>query len=241
SFTVSNFTPVLKVGGVPLKIYLLSRKNMPSPKALAVQAAEIVLELCAFYATFLVLLFFLSLDGAIPVQFGYIGLALIALVAAAPFAYKRLLSPKNLEKLAGAVILRYSRLSPLPFSRMFRSSLSSIVRNRQVLLLSVATSVSAYLLEFIRIYLVFTALGIDVGAIFIVSVWVIGLVLGALPGLPAGLGVVEGGTISALAILGVPAALATSFIMLDRIVALWIPLVFGVAITANLKLKTLPR
>lgn len=92
-----------------------------------------------------------------------------------------------------------------------------------------ATALTAivWLLEGARMFFVAAAFGVDLTPASATLVALLASLLTVVPITPAGLGVVEGGTIIALRLLSVGDADAGSIAIMDRIIAYWSVIVFG--------------
>ena len=95
-------------------------------------------------------------------------------------------------------------------------------------LLGVAVLTSAvWIMEGLRLFLVATAFGVELSPASSLLVALLASLLTIMPLTPAGLGVVEGGTIIALKLLDVGAIDAGSIAIVDRIIAYWSVILVG--------------
>ncbi|MGC9310162.1 MAG: lysylphosphatidylglycerol synthase transmembrane domain-containing protein [Candidatus Aenigmatarchaeota archaeon] len=239
SNSVNLITPVVKAGGIPLKVHYLSKTNIPSIRSCALVIGEIATETISFYSTFVVLLLVLILTHRLPPAYAYIGFGLAALIILVSLLlFKIMLSPRTLRRLIKGVILRFTSMDPRLSSKIFNCSMQSFLKNRQLWTNTLSISFFCRFLEFLRIYLVFLAFGFGATLGVVLTIWVVETLLSGIPWFPGGLGLVEGGTISLLSLLSIPglsAAMASSFILFDRIAGLWIPLAIGLLAAAEIK------
>lgn len=236
SMTVNTLTPVVNAGGIPIKIYGLSQKNIPTSKVLATMFAELVFEIIAFLSTIVVLLIFTSTTNAALKPLQYLGLFLIFAALFATKILPRLASQKNIEYLSEKILPRFTKLTPQNFSKSFRHSLEKILTDKKIALLSISISFAGLVLEFARMGLILFALGVSPNITLILTIWTLIKLISTIPILPGGVGIVEGGMIPILTFLGLAPAISTSFILLERLIGLWIPVAIGTIITSRLKI-----
>lgn len=91
----------------------------------------------------------------------------------------------------------------------------------------VLLTLSVWLLEGVRVWLVATAFSVELAPQDALFVALLASLLTVIPLTPAGLGVVEGGTIVALKLLGVSAVDAGSIALIDRGIAYWSVILVG--------------
>jgi uncharacterized protein (TIRG00374 family) len=109
--------------------------------------------------------------------------------------------------------------------------------SRQGLLgVAVLTSV-VWIMEGLRLFLVAAAFGVELSPASSLLVALLASLLTIMPLTPAGLGVVEGGTIIALKLLSVGAIDAGSIAIVDRIIAYWSVIVVGAVLYLVTKRK----
>jgi uncharacterized membrane protein YbhN (UPF0104 family) len=94
-----------------------------------------------------------------------------------------------------------------------------------------AISVLIWLGEGLRVLLVARSLGSDMAPTTALFIALMGSLLTTLPITPAGLGVVEGGTIAVLvSVMGMNPTLAASIVVLDRVIGYWSVIVVGLVL-----------
>jgi uncharacterized protein (TIRG00374 family) len=91
----------------------------------------------------------------------------------------------------------------------------------------VALTLAVWFLEGLRVWLVAAAFAVYLSPQDALFVALLASLLTVVPLTPAGLGIVEGGTIVALKLLGVSALDAGSIAIVDRVVAYWSVILFG--------------
>lgn len=227
---VSMITPLAKLGGEPLKMYML-RGNVGSHNASAAVAIESIMELASsLFVIFVVSVLFF---GQIPASFvmAFLGF-LIILGIGTGLLVKIFFTPKWLNHIVNWISAKMARMLEVEkkdYAGMFASAFYSMWRNKTALFGAFTISVAMKVLEMLRLLVIFLALGIFLPFNTVVIVWSIILVVMFIPWLPGSLGLAEFGGISALLAFGLTPALAASSMVLDRLVSFWLTLLIGLA------------
>jgi len=234
--SINLMTPVVKVGGIPMKVDYLSKANVPSIMSCASVVGEIVTETLSFFSTLVVLMLYLIFTDRLPMQYAYLGSVIVIIFGLLlVFALQIMLSRQRLENFIKKVILRFTTIDATLASKQFNCSLNSYLNNRPLLYSTLFISFFCRILEFARINLIFLALGLNVSLGLIVTIWVLEAFFSGMPWLPGGIGLVEVGSIYALTLLMVPLAIATPIILVNRLVGHWTPLILGGIVLSSLK------
>lgn len=91
-----------------------------------------------------------------------------------------------------------------------------------------ALSVIAWLLECLRLYIVFYAFNVDISFVAVIIIFLIANIIGVLSALPGGMGSIEVSITGLLVIFGVPGTLAGSIALADRLVSFWVVTALGI-------------
>jgi hypothetical protein len=226
--SINLLTPIIRVGGEPVKLYYISKNDIPTTKASASVVIEISSELISLYTTLLFLVLLLSSISYFPSEFLYASILLfVFFVISFFFVLRFLFKEDKIERIIRNYILKFFKTNVRVTSKLFSSSLKTLFTDKKLELKIFSISFFCRLLEIIRIYLIFKAIDYIVPINLILSVWVLQLLFSMIPWLPGGLGLVEGGTISALLFLGIPLQISSSLILLDRTLSFWMPVIFG--------------
>jgi len=233
--TVNLITPVVKMGGIPLKVDYISKTGVPSIISCASVIGEMVTETISFFSTFLVLVVYLVVTGWLPGSYIYLESAFLIVFGVLLFvALNILLSRSNLEKFIRNFVLRFATVDAKKASYQFNCSITSYIGNRLLLYSTLSLSFLCRLLEFARINLIFLALGFNVSLSLIFTIWVLEAFFSGIPWLPGGVGLVEIGSISALTLMNIPLLIATPLILINRLVSHWTPLLVGGFVMSSL-------
>ncbi len=225
---VNQLIPIIKAGGEPIKLYYLTKSDIPTTKAGPSVIIEITSELISFYITLLILIIFLSTTKLISVGFLYIGIILSVLcLTGFFFVFRILLDKTKIEKFIEKYILKFFKTDAKMSSKVFTSSFKNLLCNKGLCLKIFSISFLSRFLDFFRIYFVFLAINFPVSFTLVLVVWVLMVLFSLIPWLPGGLGLVEGGTISTLLILGIPTSFSSSLLLLERFLSFWIVIIVG--------------
>ncbi len=227
---VNLMTPFTKIGGEPLKIYVL-RQFFGTSKASAIVTIDSVVEIIsAFLVVLFTTIIFHSELGERLLLIFVVFLVVAFLVLAA--VLKLILSPRWINKIHNFLSKYVHRLKDdkaMDHINMFYNAFRTLTKERGLMAGIFGISFVAKLLEFLRMWLIFLALGVSVPVSTIVIVWCIMLVLMMIPWLPGHLGLLEFGLVAAFIAFGIQAEISTSMVVIDRLISFWFVLVIGFA------------
>lgn len=233
--TLNLLTPVIKIGGIPLRVNYVSRTNVPSIISCASVVGEIVTESISFFTTLTIILFYLAMTHSLPQQYLELSVALLIVSIIVLLMFLQIIfSRRNLEKFIRKWILRFTTVNATLAAKQFTCSINAYISNKPLLYSTFFISFFCRILEFARIYAIFLALGFQVSLGLVLIVWVLEAFFSGLPWIPGGIGLVEIGSISALTLLNIPIAIATSLIIINRMISHWTPLAIGSVIMSRL-------
>lgn len=225
---INNMTPVAKMGGEPVKAYLLKGKyKLRMRKGLATILSDLTLEFIASISLVIVAMF-LYLVVFSPPTWMYIILSLFILFSLVALAgimgvYSRKNMLPRLIKWAGR---KSKKLEPYTkrmiegyedFQEAFRKGLKDKKTLSKGMFLSGLMKVS----EIVKYYFIFLAMGYSIGLVELFIIMGITAMLLTIPATPGSLGILEGGLISTFVLLGVPPDIAAAAVFLDRLVWFW--------------------
>lgn len=93
-------------------------------------------------------------------------------------------------------------------------------------------SLLSWLLECVRLYVVFYAFHLQIDFVAIVIIFLLANVVGVLSALPGGMGSIEISLTGLFVLFGVPNALAGSIALIDRLVSFWLVTALGIIFSA---------
>ena len=225
---VSLVTPIAKVGGEPLKIYML-RQFFGTTKASAIVAVDSFVEIISTVLVVLLAVIFFAPQLGAHLLFTFV-LFLIVIFLILGVILKIIFTPKWLGRIINWIVRRISRFQNVDnkdYATLFYKALTTLIKDKKMIFTSFGLSFFIKLLEFMRIWIIFLALGFIVPFSTIVIVWSIVIILLMIPWLPGSLGLVEFGGVSAYILFNISAAAAASAVVLDRLIAFWFVLLIG--------------
>ncbi|MGB3634969.1 MAG: lysylphosphatidylglycerol synthase transmembrane domain-containing protein [Rubrobacteraceae bacterium] len=119
------------------------------------------------------------------------------------------------------------RLVPVRFRETYRRLAHGMSGSVARVPALVGYSIAGWAIESATLYLVARSIGADISVWGAISVALVASLLSVFPFTPAGLGVAEAGIILALGWLGVPADIAATIAILDRLITYWSIVFFG--------------
>lgn len=222
---INLLTPILKIGGEPLKIIYLGRMKIKHAKAASFVAVEIFSEVLGLYSVLLLLIAIMSVKKLLPSSLLYPGLAAIILALLGfVFALRVLPSSSKIENILQKFLRKELAKEA---SAIFSKNFHRMIKDKRLIFKTLSLTFLSKFLELGRIMLVFLALNVKVTFELIALIWIAYAVIGMIPWLPGSLGIMEGGLISVLLIFGISNEIAVSFVLLDRFLSLWIPVLLG--------------
>jgi len=239
-WTINMLTPLTKIAGEPSKMYLYKSKGMKVCDASAVVMVDSFTDIATMYfiaiiATITMFFFGIPLSVLIPFAFVmFVTLAIIAVLAAV------LLHPTTLRKLVNwgvKKISKYKKIDMEDYAANFQKAIKIIFADRTLLKGIFSIAFLMRILEFIRLWLIFVAIGLVLPPQIVVFAWTFLFVLAMIPWLPGGLGLMEAGGISAFILLGVPQAIAGSGVLVDRLLSFWLVIAIGFIVIWRMKIK----
>ncbi len=225
---INNITPVAKLGGEPIRAYLLKKiHNIPIRRGLATTISDLTIE---FFVSVLIVLssmilitfyiqppIWLSTILTVFILLSLIGLGSIIGI----YSNKRFISRiitwfidkvKRLKPLEKTILRRYS-----DFQNTFRKNL----QNKKVFMKALIFGIVMKFFDVMKFFFIFMSIGYTVGIPEIVVIMGITLMLMVLPGTPGNIGIMEGGMTYAFSLMGIPIEIAATAVFLERLLWFW--------------------
>jgi uncharacterized protein (TIRG00374 family) len=239
---VNNLTPSARGGGEPIRGYILSKySNSSFEKSFATVIADRGLDTFPFIVlaviTIVAAVFYLNLP-----DYALYSLIIAVLVLVAVFLVALYMS-FNIEfgrKVSLWLVRLIKRFSKKDHSKLeenalkaihgFQNSMRTMVKDRNVLLYGLPISFLIWILEIIRVYVIFSAFNVDVSLLVIAEVFIISTLIGLIPLLPGGLGAVDGIMIILFSAAGVPPSISAGATIVERLISFWMTSIIGIAL-----------
>ncbi len=232
---VNNLTPLARVGGEPVRAYVLKIKSkIRFTKGIASALSELVSEFISqilIVAISLPILFTIQASTWILVSFGFF--TFIYLLGGALLI--GIQDETRMKKLFTWLSYKFrkfsvmrARISKKFFS--FQSALKKNLSDRENLKRSLLLSIGMKIFETLKFYAIFLALRYEVSLLFCFALLAVAIIISVIPATPGSMGVMEGGLISFLILSGIPHGTAAAFVFIDRIITFWIPTATGMVL-----------
>lgn len=103
----------------------------------------------------------------------------------------------------------------------FQTSLKYLMKDRKVFFQALIIAFIVWILEILRVYVVFLAFGVNVSFGMIASVFLLSTLVGMIPALPGDIGAVDGIMILVYSMAGVPSSISTAVTLVERLISYW--------------------
>lgn len=239
---VNNLTPSARGGGEPIRGYILSKYSGSSfEKSFATVIADRGLDTFPFIVlaviTIIAAVFYLNLPDyaiyaliiAVIVLFG---LFLIVLYMSFNLEFGHKVSLWIVSIIKKFSKRDHSQLEEKALNSIhsFQNSMRTMVKNRNVMLYSLPISFLIWILEIMRVYIIFAAFNVEISFLIIAQVFIISTLIGLIPLLPGGLGAIDGLMIILFSAAGVPPSISAAATIVERFISLWMTSIIGIAL-----------
>ncbi len=246
----SNLTPGSRMGGEPVRAYLLNKEAKTSTRdSFATIVAERVFDIVGF-SLMNIAVIILAVYYHLP--FWIITAIIISLMIS--LGLTALLVFVSVNKKAGLkltrfflrkfkkIIARFTDYDSLEKrvskdALQYSSNVKKFMKHRKLWVIGISYTLLSWVFEITRVYLVFYALGANMGLVFILSMIVISALAGATPFVPGGLGVMESAMIIVYSAAGVGLVTAGVGTLIDRFICFWVFTVIGLIIAYYLGIQ----
>jgi len=240
---VNLATPFVQFGGEPVKIYLFKKHGLSTTHSSAIIAIDDLSEFATMFIMLLISAVLLLLTSELPMSLtiAFFAGLIISTVLIAVFFFV-CLNKRILESLIAKMISIANhfgithRRSPSHYATLFYNSFKFLLKNTKLLAKIFILSFFAKFMDFIRLWLIFLALGFLIPFDVVIYVWAVILLIRMLPSLPGGLGLVEAGGTAAFILFGISQSLSASAVILDRFISFWFVFLLGIVV-ASLKFR----
>ncbi|MFH1421090.1 MAG: flippase-like domain-containing protein, partial [Candidatus Aenigmatarchaeota archaeon] len=232
-------------------IYMLNKNGIPGYRASAIVATDTILEVVSiFVIIFLSMIAMTIVKGPsfsllVPILMA-LALAVVLFLAIFAVIFNRTLLRRLINfimrfaaKFSKSHLLVKARKKD--YAALFQNALENLTKDNKFVSKLVTITFLEKIVEFIRTWIIFLALGAFVPFEIIIFIWSITMLLGLVPGLPGNLGLVEVGGISAFIAFGLSNSLAGSGIILDRFISFWFMILLGFMFIWKDKLSTVVK
>lgn len=238
---VNNLTPSARGGGEPVRAYILGKYSSTSiESALATVIADRGLDTFPFIVlaiiTIVSMILYFDLS---PIWIISLITAVIIIIIVFVLALYVSIDDGAGEKFTNWIInilkffykKGYKKWSSKIKNAImeFQDSMRLMLKNRQVFVYGIPLSFLLWFLEILRVYFIFCAFGANVTMIVIAEVFIAATLIGMIPLLPGGLGVIEGMMIILYSMAGISPSISAAVTVVERLISFWMTSILGVA------------
>lgn len=238
---INNLTPSGRAGGEPVRAYLLSKySGTPFKKTFATVMGDKLFDTFPFAALAIIAMIYLifTIRLSFTVTATLIGVLILFVLLLGFIIYICINESfavrsikwvfRQVRKITKRDLDNYEKTTLEQVSG-FQDSLRYLMANKRVFFLAVLISCGAWLLEVVRVYVVFLAFGTDVSLGLIASVFLISTLVGMIPTLPGGVGAIDGIMILVYSIAGISSFISTAATLIERLISYWLVSFMGLA------------
>lgn len=238
---INNLTPSARGGGEPVRAYILGKYSRTSiESALATVIADRGLDTFPFIVlaviTIVSMILYFNLS---PVWIISLIVAVILIIVVFFLALYVSVDDGAGEKFANWITNTLKFFYKKGYERWslkiknaiieFQDSMRVMLKKKQVFIYGIPLSFLLWLLEILRVYLIFCAFGANVTIIVIAEVFIVATLIGMIPLLPGGLGAIEGMMIILYSAAGISPSISAAVTVVERLISFWMTSVLGVA------------
>ncbi len=228
---ISLITPIAKIGGQPLMIYL-TKEKIGSAKSSAIVLMDTIIDIISSTLLVAAILILFRTVIPYPLFLPLLVFTLLTILVTAGFM-KLFLSRKVLSRMLDWFlnkIRRFKKVNKIFHAHLFEKSFRLVLEDKKIMSAGMGLSFGIKFFELLRIWIIFTAIGILLSPVAILVIWAVMLLLLTIPWLPGSLGLFEFGTSSAFILLGLTSSQAAGGVLLDRFVSFWFVIFFSVVV-----------
>lgn len=239
SLSINNITPSGRGGGEPVRAYVLTKEvDIPFEETFATVIADRAMDTFPFIVlailTIVSVILNYNLDLAV-IAVLIIAVVVVVLVVAAivymsvdeGFGCKiknglvwllHKFSKKNTEEREVRLIDAVSG---------FQETMKLMLSDKRLLYYAMPISFLIWIVEISRVVLIFMAFGYPVSPIVIAEVFIISVLVGFIPFLPGGIGLIDGSMILFFSTAGVPSGISAAATVVERLISYWMTTFLG--------------
>ena len=239
SLAVNNITPSGRGGGEPVRAYILAKEgNFKFEDTFATVIADRALDTFPFIIlailTIIAIIFSFSLNPGLLAFLiicvvgisalvclliylcinGSFGVRLSSWIIKLARRFYKGYNENTDERIVDAVIT-------------FQSRMNSLLRDKTILYYALPLSFIIWVIEILRVYVVFLAFGARVSPILIGEVFILASLVGMVPLLPGGLGAIDGMMILFYSRAGITSSISAAATVVERLISFWMTTFIG--------------
>lgn len=239
SLSVNNITPSGRGGGEPVRAYVLTKEvNIPFEETFATVIADRAMDTFPFIV--LAILTIISVILNFNLDLTIIAILIIAVVAVilavAAIVYMSINEGFGQKVIGGLVWLlhKFSKKDTEQREKRlvsavngFQETMKVMLSDKDLMYYALPISFLIWIVEISRVVLIFMAFGYPVSPIVIAEVFIISVLVGFIPFLPGGIGLIDGTMILFFASAGIPSGISAAATVIERLISYWMTTFLG--------------
>ncbi|WP_409200387.1 UPF0104 family protein [Methanobrevibacter sp. DSM 116169] len=236
---VNNITPSGRGGGEPVKAYILSKKvNKPMEKTLAGVVSDKLLDTFPFVVLAIITIIAVTLYFPLP---SWMIAAMIVAVLLVMLVLFILMYMSFNDKFGNSIkewIIRlvrrfYKKCTSKTEDKVceviegFQDTMKLMFSHKNILFQALPLSFIIWIIEILRVYIVFLAFGVSVSPFLIGEIFIVASLIGMIPLLPGGLGAIDGVMILFYSSAGISPGISAAATVIERLISFWMATVLG--------------
>lgn len=245
SLAVNNITPSGRGGGEPVRAYVLKKEtDVPFESTFATVIADRALDTFPFIIlailTLILVIFNYSLD--LWIIFALILAVIVVIIVVVSIIYMSINESFGEKIINGLVWLLYKFSKRNTENRKeqlinavqgFQETMRITISDKNLLYYALPLSFLIWILEILRVCVVFMAFGYPISPLIIAESFILSVLIGFIPVLPGGVGLIDGTMILLFASAGIPSGISAAATVVERLISYWM--------TTFLGLLTIPK
>lgn len=239
SLAVNNITPSGRGGGEPVRAYILAKEgNFKFEDTFATVIADRALDTFPFIIlailTIIAIIFSFSLN---PGLLAFLIICVVGICALVCLLIYLCINESFGVRLSSWIIKLarrfYKDYNENTDERIvdavitFQSRMNSLLRDKTILYYALPLSFIIWVIEILRVYVVFLAFGARVSPILIGEVFILASLVGMVPLLPGGLGAIDGMMILFYSRAGITSSISAAATVVERLISFWMTTFIG--------------
>ncbi|MDR0913338.1 MAG: UPF0104 family protein [Methanobrevibacter sp.] len=236
---INNITPSGRGGGEPVKAYVLSKET---DEAFETTFATVIGDRALDTIPFLILAIITVILMIFSFNISYwIVNILIFGVFIVTIAFIILIYMSVNRKIAEKIITFVLRIIRIFYKKKqgtlektitkaivgFQETMSLMLKDKNVLFKALPLSFLIWISEILRVYIIFLAFGSQASPIIIAEVFIVATLLGMIPLLPGGLGIIDGMMILLFSAGGINPEISAAATVIERLISFWMTTFIG--------------
>ncbi len=239
SLAVNNITPSGRGGGEPVRAYVLTKETgKPFEETFATVIVDRAMDTLPFILLALLTIIGLIIQGTLSLTVVILLTIAVIIVVAVVFAIIYM----SINDRFGAKVTKWLVWLLYKFSKKntetrekrlvesivgFQDSMRLMVKDKNLLYKAFPISFLIWILEISRVCIIFMAFGFPVSPIMIGEVFILSVLVGFIPVLPGGVGIIDGTMIVFFASAGIPSNIGAAATLVERLISFWMTTFIG--------------